>query len=168
MIVGYYLDASFASHGFVRAANGTVSTIDVPGAGTGFFQGTVANAINQAGVITGSSVDANYGQHGFVRAANGTFATFDPPNSSGTLPGAINPAGEITGNYFVPSGGFFGVFHGFLRTANGTITTFDPPGSTTTFGFPNNNQVPVSINPAGVIAGTYSDANGEHGFVRIP
>lgn len=168
VIVGYYQDASSASHGFVLAANGTVSTIDAPDAGTGFFQGTAANAINQAGVITGSYVDAGYAQHGFVRAANGTITPFDPPNSLGTYPGAINPAGEITGYYFTPSGGIFVGAHGFVRAANGTITTLDPPGSTFTFGNPNNNQVPVSINPAGVIAGTYSDANGEHGFVRTP
>ena len=39
------------------------------------------------------------------------------------------------------------------------IITFDPQGSIFTF--------PTSINPAGVIAGAYEDANGEvHGFLR--
>ena len=168
VITGYYIDASFVQHGFVRAVNGAITAIDVPGAGTDFFQGTVTNAINQAGTITGFFVDPSSGQHGFVRAASGTVTTFDPPNSLATFPGAINPAGEITGYYFVPGAGFFVGAHGFVRKADGTITTFDPPGSTFTFGNPNNNQVPESINPAGVITGTYSDANGQHGFVRTP
>jgi len=61
VVAGYYIDVSRVSHGFLRAADGTFTTIDVPGAGTGgfaetpigvFFQGTTANAINQAGTIT--------------------------------------------------------------------------------------------------------------------
>jgi hypothetical protein len=36
--VGQYLDASNVFHGLVRAPNGTITTIDVPGAGTGAFQ----------------------------------------------------------------------------------------------------------------------------------
>src|SRR5438552_3488343 len=40
------------------------------------------------------------------------------------------------------------------------ITTFDPPGSFAT--------VPVSINPAGVIAGYYGAGFADHGFLRTP
>lgn len=36
--------------------------------------------------------------------------------------------------------------------------TFDPSGSVST--------APAVMNPAGVIAGVYSDSNGQHGFVR--
>ena len=47
----------------------------------------------------------------------------------------------------------------FLWKRDGTITTFDVPGSTSTN--------PASINPAGLIAGWYWDANGvSHGFLR--
>ena len=37
----------------MRFANGTITTFDVPGAGTDQFQGTLANAANVEGVITG-------------------------------------------------------------------------------------------------------------------
>jgi hypothetical protein len=35
VIAGDYADASFVFHGFVRAANGTITTFDAPDAGTG-------------------------------------------------------------------------------------------------------------------------------------
>src|SRR5215475_15773110 len=39
-ITGYYVDSAFVNHGFVRDANGAITTFDVPGAGTGATQGT--------------------------------------------------------------------------------------------------------------------------------
>jgi hypothetical protein len=61
------------------------------------------------------------------------------------------------------------LIHGFLRARDGTITTIDAPGA----GFLGSNFLgslfPLSINPAGVITGSYSDANNViHGFLRIP
>jgi hypothetical protein len=53
VIAGEYADASFVFHGFVRAANGTITTFDAPGAGTGPGQGTEAFGINYAGTIEG-------------------------------------------------------------------------------------------------------------------
>jgi hypothetical protein len=38
----------------------TIITFDVPGAGTGLYQGTVPNAISPPGTITGFYIDANY------------------------------------------------------------------------------------------------------------
>ncbi len=164
VIAGYYCDLSNVCHGFLRAADGTITTIDVPGAGTGFYQGTTANAINQAGTITGYYQDASGVSHGFLRAADGTLTPFDPPNSQNTYPGTINPAGEIAG-YFCDLVGC----HGFLRAAKGTFTTIDPPGTVYTFGLPNNDQVPVGINPAAAITGTYIDQSfQQHGFLRTP
>jgi uncharacterized membrane protein len=51
-----------------------------------------------------------------------TITTFDVPNSTGTIPRAINTRGEIVGSYddLIPEG-----THGFLRQRNGTIVTFD-------------------------------------------
>ncbi len=66
VVAGSYLDANLVSHGFRRTADGTLTTIDVPGAGTGFLEGTYANSINAAGVIAGSYFDANGFQHGFL------------------------------------------------------------------------------------------------------
>jgi hypothetical protein len=55
-------------HSFLRTAHGAITTIDAPGAGTSFFQGTFVNSINPAGTITGHYTDTNYAAHGFVRS----------------------------------------------------------------------------------------------------
>jgi len=39
-IEGGYADPSYVVHGYVRAANGIITTFDAPGAGTGPGQGT--------------------------------------------------------------------------------------------------------------------------------
>ena len=85
-----------------------------------------------------------------------TITTFDPTGSTFTVPRAINPAGQITGDYF----GANAMNHGFLRKTDGTFTTFDPTGSTLTY--------PTAINPAGQITGSYvtSAPFGLHGFLR--
>jgi hypothetical protein len=53
-------------HGYVRTPNGAITTFDVPGAGTGLFQGTIPAAINPAGAIVGWYVDASNVIHGFL------------------------------------------------------------------------------------------------------
>jgi hypothetical protein len=126
-ITGFYYDANFVSHGFLRAGDGTLTTFDDPGAVYGNF----AVAINPAGVITGYYFDINQqfvGAHGFLRTPDGTFTTFDTPDDvNGTYPSGINPNGAITG---IDSDVNF-VSHGFLRDRDGTITTFDAPGAGT-------------------------------------
>lgn len=52
-IAGFYFDEGNVFHGFVRTREGTITTFDVPGAGTGAFQGTLADCVNPAGVIRG-------------------------------------------------------------------------------------------------------------------
>lgn len=96
----------------MRAADGTITTFDVPGA----VNGTSPSNINPMGSITGSYVDASFVSHGFVRAANSTITTFDPPGAGtgpgqGTTPFCNNPVGAITGWYLDSNN----VFHGFLR-----------------------------------------------------
>src|SRR6266480_5554045 len=51
------LDASDVFQGFLRAPDGTITTFDAPGVGTGPFQGTLPVGINQAGTIEGFYVD---------------------------------------------------------------------------------------------------------------
>jgi hypothetical protein len=55
VIAGYYVDASDAQYGFIRAASSTISAFDAPGA-----EWTLPVGINAAGVIAGSYADANY------------------------------------------------------------------------------------------------------------
>ena len=56
---------------------GTLTTFDVPGTGSGSYQGTFLIAINTPGQIMGNYIDANGLSHGFVRARDGKIATFD-------------------------------------------------------------------------------------------
>jgi hypothetical protein len=56
----------FRCHGFVRTPDGTITTFDAPGAGTGLFQGTIPSGINPAGAIVGYYLDASYVFHGFL------------------------------------------------------------------------------------------------------
>jgi hypothetical protein len=162
-IAGFYTDANYAGHGFVRAPDGTITKFDAPGAGTGSGEGTYVvtptGGINPAGEITGDSCDA-VTCHGFLRTPDGTITTFDPPGSTLTNGNGINPAGAITGND-VDAGG---VFHGYLRSPDGTFTIFDAPGAGTAA---NQGTGGFGINPAGVITGFYIDTNNAmHGFVR--
>jgi hypothetical protein len=98
VITGTYTEAgSGEGHGFLRARDGSFTTFDIPGA----VNGTFPVGINDGGEVTGIYVDATLAAHSFVRAPDGTFATFDPgmvPN----LSGIINPAGAITGYFFLP------------------------------------------------------------------
>jgi len=110
-VTGSYLDASSVWHGFLRHPDGSIITVDIPGAGRGTFQGTIAIGINPAGVITGDYSDADGVTHGFVRAKDGTITTFDILGATGTEGVSLSPSGVITGNFSDATG----VVHGFLR-----------------------------------------------------
>ena len=165
VVTGNYdivVNNNFVSFGFLRQADGSVITINIPGStstsvgvGFEFFAGP---PINPAGAITGSYSDTSAATHGYVRAPDGMFTTFDAPGAvNGTFSICITPTGAIVGASFDAK--FVG--HGFLRAPNGIFTAFDPPGSIQT--------IPTSINPAGVITGLFSDTSGAtHGFVRAP
>jgi hypothetical protein len=172
IIAGGYEDNSgnFVHHSFLRTHDGKLKTIDVPGAGSGSYQGTGCPGcylgLNQFGAIAGIYSDANSVNHGFLRTPSGTITTFDAPGA-GTASGqgtgcfsdcftSINDWGAITGaytdnNWFV---------HGYLRTPNGKIVTVDPKEAVYTF--------TKSINDSGAITGFYVDANNVyHGFAMI-
>lgn len=121
-IAGIYIDDNYSYHTFLRSPDGRFFTkIDVPGAGTGFAQGTGCNSdcpvgLNDEGEITGTYVDSSYYHHGFLRTADGSFVKFDPSGSFFTQPESINDAGTIVGYYndnVVPTG-ILGVYHGFV------------------------------------------------------
>ena len=67
-ITGSYSDTSGVTHGFVRAADGTMTyPIDAPSASTtGLFPGTLCASINDSGTFTGTYSDALGVFHGFV------------------------------------------------------------------------------------------------------
>jgi hypothetical protein len=167
-IAGFYNDANYVNHGFLRAEDGTFTTFDAPGAGTGIGQGTYALDINAAGEVAGQYLDSSTVWHGFVRAPDGTITVFDAPGAgTGSLQGTflstiegLNAAGAISGGYSDSNG----VFHGFVRAPDGVITSFDAPGAGTGSG---QGTSCGGINPAGTTVGNYIDGSGvNHGYVR--
>jgi hypothetical protein len=156
-VVGGFSDSNNqTTQGFLRAADGTITTFFAPWANTApnVPLGTWAASINTRGEITGIYVDASFAQRGFVRTQDGTFSRVDGPGAGNTNPNSINSRGEITGSF---NASFF--THGFVRAADGTITAFDPPGSQGTIG--------QSINRKGEITGSFGDATGAvHAFLR--
>src|SRR5438132_804355 len=132
-IVGQYYDSAPYAHSFLRAPDGTFTTIDVQSA----TRGTYANSINRSGVIVGDYGDSS-GYHAFERAADGTIITFDVPGAIDTEAIGVNNGALVTG-YYKDSSNYI---HGFLRATDGTFTSFDPSGSIDT--------APASINKMGV------------------
>jgi len=114
-IEGIVVDAQGVLHGFIRSNQGTFSTFDAPGAGTGPGQGTLPESNNSQGAIAGNYTDGNFVNHGFVLDQHGSFTLFDVPGTGtgsgqGTIPLGNNNAGAVTGEYI--DGG--NVVHGFL------------------------------------------------------
>ena len=85
VMTGIYQGSSGLTHGFVRAANGTITApLDEPNAttgGVGQLPGGTANAsIDDSGTVTGGYFDKNGVIHGFVLAPGAASApTFNPP-----------------------------------------------------------------------------------------
>jgi hypothetical protein len=114
-IEGVYVDAQGVLHGFVRSSQGTFSTFDAPGAGTGAGQGTLPESNNTLGAIAGNYFDANFVTHGFLLDQQGSFSVFDVPGTGtgagqGTNPVDNNNTGAITGEAIDGRN----VIHGFL------------------------------------------------------
>ncbi|HEY7243386.1 MAG TPA: Ig-like domain-containing protein [Xanthobacteraceae bacterium] len=156
-IVGYYIDGSGVSHGYLYGG-GSFLTIDAPSStGPG---GTNLNGINRQNQIAGWYSDGT-SYHSFVYD-DGSFAIINDPsagnNSSGTnryegtYAKSINDKGQIVG-YYIDSAG---IWHGFLDD-NGVFTDIDAaPGAT---------NVATGIDNNGQIIGYYLDGSGYHGFL---
>jgi hypothetical protein len=73
-VTGTLNDGFNVYRGFLRTPDGTVSTFDAPGAGTGNFQGTMTIGITPGGVVAGIYLGPNdggflgfpYNSHGFL------------------------------------------------------------------------------------------------------
>lgn len=179
-ITGLYGDPTVANwvHGFLRTRDGKFQTFDAPGAGNGtgccgsipyLGQGTMGEAINQAGWIAGNYVDSNNIMHGFLRAPDGRITEFAVPGANGYygawVDGAagINWAGAISGTY-IEEPDYVG--YGYVREPDGAITVFSVPGAGTGAG---QGTETSCINSEGVIVGYYIDPSGvNHGFLRAP
>jgi hypothetical protein len=192
-IAGSWQDAEKNVHGFVRTADGTVTSIEAPEAGSSKNQGTLVTSISATGQVAGVYLDGNKVAHSFVRSAEGNITTFDATGAGteknqGTYALSIDAAGDIVGTYSDAAN----VGHGFLRTADGTITSISIPGAATSAPqmkavrnflakhgvHPNGIGVNgveaflagtgiVSQDSAGDVAGAYFDSDQvSHGFAR--
>jgi hypothetical protein len=154
-ITGYiYNGRDQTAHGFVRAADGTVTGFD-PDSTSPVY--TTPFGINNLGQISGSYLvmtSQGFISHGFVRDVNGAITTIDPTGSTSTTVAAINNLGFTVGSYTDANDRY----HAFVRNPSGGITSFSAPNATDT--------VASVINDVGEIAGDYWDANSrEHGFL---
>ena len=167
VVTGWLLDTNYIFHGWIREADGAISTFEAPGAGTAPGQGTFSWSISQDGSVTAEVVDGGGVAHTFVRDKQGNLTVFDVPGAGtgpgqGTVGEGINAAGAVAGQY-VDSGG---VNHGFVHDRNGNVVKFDAPGAGVSTG---QGTIPLTPNPAGAIAGAYLDSsNVLHGFLLIP
>ena len=162
---GPFSDCSIIWHGYLRAPDGRVTTIDAPGAGTGAGQGTIADSVGDNTAITGWHIHENNVNHGFVRGHHGRFTTINAPGAGtgagqGTLVADITLAGDIAG-FYVDSNN---VAHGYSRDADGAFVTFEASGAGRGAG---QGTYAIGSNAEGVITGYYVDSNNvAHGFLR--
>jgi hypothetical protein len=152
-VVGIYFDGAFTAHGF-SLINGTFSTIDYAGAGTGPGAGTFAQGINDGDRIVGGVIGGTAGHIGFTY--DGTnFTNLTVQGSTATFGAGINDSGTLVG-YFSDSAGQ----HGFVDMG-GQFTTLDAPGAGL-------GTRAAGINGSGTVVGFFDDANAvAHGFIAI-
>jgi hypothetical protein len=145
-VVGDYVDAAGADHGYVWEA-GRLTTIDVPDATM-----TQVTGINDRGEMVGIYVDAAGEPHGFFRDTRGRFTPIDAPDVRYTLPFDLNDRGQIAGfttdAFPLPSATDV---HGFVLRAGpgGPLTRIDVPGAPRTLA--------SGIDDRGRIAGLYEN-----------
>jgi uncharacterized membrane protein len=171
-----------ASAGFSRSRAGDFTTIRYS---QGAEYPTAVSGLNSSGTIVGSFSDFNYAVNAtsFLLQPDGFSIQFSVPldeeyTFETTVAEGINDDGVIAGWYGVcfdscvknSSGGF-------VRSPGGEFTVFNPPGTLVTLpelgpvlsGESLSAPHRLSINAAGDITGSYTDAGGaQHGFVRNP
>ena len=147
-------DSGSVHHGFVRAANGTITTFKVAGAGTSFGQGTFPRDINTAGVIAGYYDDAGSVHHAFIRAKNHTITKFDVPgagtkNGEGTEALHVNTAGTVARRIRRPTWWPYSTVSSAPQTAQSLHSTL-PAGAGTGF---DQGTIPLGSTPREPAAG---------------
>jgi hypothetical protein len=163
-IVGHYNDDQA---GFLRDRKGSITKFNCPVDSLI----CIPTGISPTGQIVGYQFPVQvgpfeYGVESFLRKSNGTIgffgSTFNEGEGSGLFAEAINPAGEIAGDWtdIVDNN------HGFVRTPDGTVTSIDIDPHK----FPTPGTFVTAINQAGVIVG-WGNAFGVfdlrlHGFIR--
>ena len=155
LIVGYSIDASNVTTGFVRAADGTFSTYTAPGDNQNF---TRLLGVNNAGTMVGDfltkdSVTQVLTFHGYM-LNGGTFTQYDYGGPVSTALSGINNLGHLVGT----QGSNVQANQGFIDIG-GTKTTFAFAGASATFAY--------AMNDKDQVVGEYKDSgNVFHGYFR--
>jgi hypothetical protein len=150
--------------------------------GISFNKLTLATAINASGSVVGFSGSTSTPARGFVRPPDGVAAPVNVPSpapqscaADGTFPEGINAGGTIAGWYVSSTDNCTPASTGgFVMSPDGVFSLFQPPGMLLALpvgGFGGSLLAPhsISIDQAGNVAGSYTDAGGvKHGFVRNP
>src|ERR1700743_166649 len=110
--------------GASAAEAGFYQTFDIPGAGTGRYQGTYPKAIGGGRFVAGYYMDGGNVSHGFLGIAGSGIVTFDAPGAGtdayqGTSANGVNAAGIITGTVTGATD-----TKGFVRDASGNFQVF--------------------------------------------
>jgi len=142
--VGAFVDTSNVTHGFYRASNGSISSIDYPGA-----IATVCYGIN-SGIVTGTYTNTSGLPYGFTYVVK--TKTFAPTDFAGTR--GINSKSAYSGWYW----GVDGVPSGYLAVPQ--------KFNLTAVKVPNSQQSSLNgVNKANIAVGTYLDSGGsQHGM----
>ena len=102
----------------MRSPDGTITTFNVPGAGTGAAKAPMLGASTQRGWSC-AYLDPTNVYHGYLRSPDGTITTFDILGAGRARTRyqseSVNYQGTIAGNYFDANG----VSHGFMRAKRG-------------------------------------------------
>jgi uncharacterized membrane protein len=149
-IVGAYNGSDGNVHGILRAENGVMASIDVPGATF-----TYANSINACrDIVGGYTSDPTFRVLHSYLLSSGQFITIDFPGAAFSAAFGNNCRGQVVGAYKSADGNR----HGYLLSG-GQYTSIDLPGAVFTSA--------QGISGRGDIVGFYS-ADGKlfHGFFR--
>ena len=117
-VVGYYTDSNGIYHGYLMTGS-SFTALDYPGAAQ--YGGTVANGINNAGVVTGYYYDDSSGDFSGFTWNNGVFTTLNVPGALDTAITAINDRGDLAG-YYVDANGNLDGFVAYAVPEPGTLT----------------------------------------------
>lgn len=167
-VAGSFGDLANTLHAFVRIS-GVYQTIDEPNYLGLACQGSgdeAATGINNNSQVVGVYDRANFPVSGGCQTGsfkpvgflfvNNTSQDIDNASYSSVSPNSFNDAGNIVGNYKIPSGRFQ-TTHAFLLKSD-EFTNIDPPGATAAWA--------TGINNSGQIVGYYSDSSfNTHGFL---
>lgn len=157
---GYYYDSNYVAHSYIRAANGTFTEFEVPGAGTTSYTGAWPVEVDNGGDVIGYFYDSSFGYHSYFRLANGAFTEIAPPAgiSGEMIADWVNQKGDVAGTYQDANG----AAHAFVRLKNGHFAFFTDPDAGPGAG---QGTFPIRINNEGQVAGYYIDVNNVfHGF----